>query len=252
MLNNLFEYLNVVDGWLAPYLSDLVRIGLYGAVSGFLALLIYVLLSNQSKLKKLKGEVKVLRNQMRVATLNYREMMQLSKKNVLVSLRLLGQTLKPCVLSSLPVILFMTWLSNYFSYTLPINGKTINVSIVPNTALVVVEPSKIAKQLGNGKYAVDIEAGERMWFSVDGKTVYEGIITDHPVPTIHKKRWWNSIIGNDAGYIRSNVPVDEIIFDLPRKQLIEGAPAWLSTWEFPFFLLLFVTSITTKVMFSIE
>jgi hypothetical protein len=252
MLIYFFQLLSSFDGWIAPYLSGLVRACLYGALSGVGALILYAVVSNQSRIKGLKSEARRLRKQMLDATLSYREMMQLSKKNLMVSLRLLGHALWPCLLSSLPPILFMAWMSIYQSYTLPTNGMPISVTFVPKTAPVVIEPSGISTEFGNGKRVIAVEPGQSMWFGIDGKTVYEGIITNPPVETVHKKRWWNAVMADAAGYIRSDAPVDKIVFDFPRKRFIEGGPAWLATWELPFFLLLFISGIVTKLVFKIE
>jgi len=252
MLVYLFDLLNWFDGWLAPYLSGLLRAGLYGALSGAGALVVYAAVSDQIRIKELKAETRLLRKQTLDASLTSLEMLQLSKKNLIASLRLLGHSLWPCLVSSLPPLLFMAWMSVYQSYTLPADGIPVSISFVPETARVVIEPSGISAERGNGKREVAVKPGQRMSFSVDGKTVYEGIFGDPPVESVHKKSWWNLLLADKTGYVRSDAPVEKIVFDFPRKRFIESGPDWLATWESPFFLLLSLSAIVTKLIFKIE
>lgn len=252
MFNHVFGLLNLFNGWLASFLPGLGRVCLYGAFSGVAALFLYSVISNQGRIAGLKSETRRLRKQMRDTNLKYGEMIQLSKINLVVSMRLLGHTLLPSILSSLPPISFILWLTIYHSYTLPTNGKLIAVTIVPETAQVVVEPSRISIETGNGKRAIAVEAGQSVRFASEGRTVYEGIITDPPVGAVRKKLWRSALVADEAGYIHSDVPVDEIMFDFPRKRFIEVGPTWLVTWEFPFFLSLLISAVTTKLVLKIE
>ena len=252
MLSHIFFVFNSLDGFLALFLSDFVRACVYGALSGTVAILLYSILSNQPRIKALKSETRRLREQMRNPTLIYQEMIRLSITNLAVSLRLLGYVFLPCLFSSIPPMLFILWLSTYHSYALPPGGTPIGVTFVPENEKIVIKPSWTGSDLGNGKRAISVEAGEKIWFGVEDRTIYEGIITEPPVRSVHKKRWWNALMADDTGYIRSDAAVDEIVFAFPRKRFFARGPVWVRTWEFPFAALCLISAITTKWVFKIE
>jgi hypothetical protein len=100
---------------------------------------------------------------------------------------------------------------------------------------------------GNGKREIIIAAGQPLRIVNQGKTVYEGIFAAPPLGQVHKKHWWNALVTHEAGYIYADAPIDEILFDLPRKRFVAEGPLWLATWEFPFFLGLTVATVTMKL-----
>jgi hypothetical protein len=43
------------------------------------------------------------------------------------------------------------------------------------------------------------------------------------------------MIDNAEGYLPRHAPIDELLLDLPRQEVIGAGPSWLRTWETPFF-----------------
>jgi hypothetical protein len=247
MFNGVLQLLNLCDGWLAMFLPDVLRVGLWGGLSGVAALGLYTVVSNQDRIAALKGETRRLRTQMRDATLTYGAMLQLNQQNLTVSLRLLGHTLLPGTLSAVPPMVCMMWISLCHTYTLPPAGQPIRVTLVPELTSAVIEPSHMRTDAGNGKREIILAAGQPLRIVNQGKTVYEGRIAAPPLGQVHKKHWWNALVANEAGYIYADAPIDEILFDLPRKRFVAEGPLWLATWEFPFFLGLTVATVTMKL-----
>ena len=252
MLNYLFLFYNSVDGFLALFLPGLPRTCLYGATSGALALFLFAVFSNQAKIRSLKSDTKRLRKLILDTKLHPREVIKLSRKNLTLSLNLLNVVFWPCIISSIPPIFTLLWLSAYHSYALPANGVNVTFSVTPEVPKLRIEYSDIGRDFGDGKRELAVEAGRSIRLGIEGRTAYEGIITDPPVKEVRKKHWWNFLIEDGAGYIRSEAPVETIVFDFPRKRFIEHGPIWLATWELPFSLSLFISAITTKYMFGIE
>lgn len=252
MFNSVFRLLNLYDGWLATFLPDVLRVCLLGALSGVTALILYVVVSHQDRIAALKSETRRLRAQMRDISLTYRDMMQLHKQHLITALRLLGHTLVPGILSTVPPLLCTLWMSAYHTYTLPTPGKPIRVTLVPELTSVVIEPSPIRYDVGNRQRAIAVETGQSLRITNQGRTVYEGAITDPPLGRVHKKHWWNTLAADEAGYIHADAPIDEIIFDFPRKRFIAGVPGWLATWELPFFLGLSASVVAIKLACKIE
>ncbi|MFW6202036.1 MAG: hypothetical protein ACOC8B_05630, partial [Gemmatimonadota bacterium] len=67
-----------------------------------------------------------------------------------------------------------------------------------------------------------------------------------PVEVVHKRRWWNLLFGNPAGYLPDGQPVEAVTVDLPARDLVGIGPDWLRGWEPAFFVALLVVSISLK------
>ena len=72
------------------------------------------------------------------------------------------------------------------------------------------------------------------------------------VPTIHKREWWNLLLGNRAGYLPDNSQLERLDLDLPPKQYLSVGPDWLKVWHVPFFGVLLLASLAIKVAARIE
>ena len=51
-----------------------------------------------------------------------------------------------------------------------------------------------------------------------------------PVTRIEKRQWWNAIIGNPAGYLPEQGPIDSVTIALPERQYLPVGPDWLRSW----------------------
>jgi hypothetical protein len=71
-------------------------------------------------------------------------------------------------------------------------------------------------------------------------------------PVIHKRVWWNLLIGNPAGYLPENAAVDQIEPELRPATYLSVGPAWARGWEAVLLLPLLITFIAIKVGFRIE
>ena len=73
-----------------------------------------------------------------------------------------------------------------------------------------------------------------------------------PVPVIHKRRWWNVLVGNPAGYLPDVSALDSISLGIPRREMHSMGPAWSRVWEAVFFTVYVSVSLSIKVMFKIR
>jgi hypothetical protein len=71
-------------------------------------------------------------------------------------------------------------------------------------------------------------------------------------PVVHKRQWWNALIGNPLGYLPDNASVEEVSLALQPKVLLRGVPGWMSGWEFPFLLAMFMFSMGIKIAFRLQ
>jgi len=68
---------------------------------------------------------------------------------------------------------------------------------------------------------------------------------------IHKKQWWNWLIGNPMGYLPAGGNIDQIMFNFKPKIILTMGPKWMHDWMFPFFMFFLVFSIAYKFILKI-
>src|SRR5699024_4894589 len=66
---------------------------------------------------------------------------------------------------------------------------------------------------------------------------------DAPVPVIHKRQWWNWLIGNPVGYLPDQGPVQRVHVDLPSPSYLPFGPGWMRSSATLFLAVLFVLSL---------
>ena len=76
-------------------------------------------------------------------------------------------------------------------------------------------------------------------------------VPDFPKPGIIFKDLM-PLIGNPAGYLPDDAPLERIEVDLPPKEYLALGPAWLRSWYAVFFAALLAASLAIKVAARIE
>jgi hypothetical protein len=252
MINSAFPVLNLVDGWLAVWVPDLARICIWGAVFGAGTLVIYFVLSDQTAIAELKRETRELRRRTLDPNLEKSEVLRLGWRNLAISFRLLAKTGVPSLLSALPVVVIVCWLSAYQGYGLNADNVPVELEILPTDQGVTFFPSEafIRKSEYNGFIAGDKCVQVRLF--CDGRLVYDGTPSCPPSGRVRKKVWWNLLVGSEVGYIDSRSTLEELQFRFPRKMFLHGVPIWMGTWELPFFLSLAAVALAIKMAFRVE
>lgn len=255
LLNLAYPLLDAFD-WSLSFLPAVLRVVVLGALSGALAMGLYVLFSNQERLRACKEEIRAIRVALNAAKDDFAETMRLSRRNLAASFKLLGVTLGPALLSSLPLLAIIGWLAAHYGYTVPAAGTPVPVAFLPAAAdgIAVEPPGALQGEAAGASRTLrwPAEAGPPPRFVDAGGPVYEGPPADLPATTVHKRLWWNWLLGNEAGYLRPDAAVDEITFALEPRILVPGVPSWLGGWEAVYFVTVLVTSLAIKVGFKIE
>ena len=86
----------------------------------------------------------------------------------------------------------------------------------------------------------------------DAGTVVERFLLSAPVPTIHKRQWWNALIGNPIGYLPDSSRLEWIELGLPQQEYLSVGPSWLRAWYVVFFGVLLAASLAIMVAARIE
>ena len=139
-------------------------------------------------------------------------------------------------------------LDNSYSYQAPSAGSIIKAQTEPFVPL----------QEGNGVHRSEGQAYSLTWpesGQIEIKEVTGDLIISVPsstqIPLVHKREWWNMLIGNPAGYVPESAPVNSVTFTLPHRELIDFGPRWLRSWLVFYFAVLMASAIAIKVKFKI-
>jgi uncharacterized membrane protein (DUF106 family) len=252
VLNLFFPVLDGLDAGLS-FLPPVLRVVLLGALSGALAMGLYVLLSNQDRIRAQKSEMQAIREALVAAKDDFALTMRLSKRNLAASFKLLGIVVGPALLSSLPLLVVIAWLAGQYAHETPAAGTPVPVAFDPAQDGIAVEPAAALVREGDGQsHLLWPASGAPVRFVDRAGLVYAGPPADVPATTVHKRVWWNWLWGNEAGYVRADAPVEAISFALPERRLVSGVPSWLGGWEAVYFLSVLVSSLAIKLGFKIE
>lgn len=251
LFNLPYPLLDAFDGSLG-FLPAVVRVVVLGILSGAVAMGLYVLLSNQARIRARKEEIQRIRAELAAAKDDFAETMRLSRRNLAASFKLLGVVIGPALLSSLPLLAVIGWLAAHYGYVLPAAGAPVPVAFEPAGAPVAVEPPEALASSPEGPRLFWPQPGALPRFVEGGSPAYQGPPADLPATIVHKWAWWNWLLGNEAGYVREDANLEAITFDLAPRVLVPGVPSWLGGWEAVYFVAVFAASLLIKFGFRIE
>lgn len=225
-----------------------IQLAIWAALTGKLSMLIYWLCSAQEKVTAAKTAALEARRALNSYDGHeFGEMWPLVGASLRGSARHFTVVLGPALLGSLPALALIVWVSNTFGVLPPAPGAAIVVSTSPDIKL-QAQPQNIENQ----RFIYpDPESTLTIASAATGAAIVT-LPTPDLAPVVHKRRWWNTLIGNPAGYLAADGAVDEIRFDYQQQTFIPFGPPWLRTWEAPYFLLLIITSLAIKFLFRID
>lgn len=244
-----------IDGFLV-FLPPAVRIALWGLVSGVLSMLLYAALSPQSKLSTVKAELQDARALLATADDSFDDLLQLVRRTLRLSFKHLGLVLLPAILASLPIISLLAWASNEFGYQFPAPGSSVALQVQPQSAA-----DKLGLQPAGEKLLRVNDGTLELPWPDDGTVVtlhdssgnmLLSLPSAAPVPSVHKRLWWNNLLGNPIGYLPENTDIDALFLEFPERRYLSLGPGWLGHWLTLFFGALVVSALLTKVILKID
>ena len=237
------------------FLSDFIRLFSWGVFAGVLGIVFYALISPQNTISRVKGALREAQGQLAASDESFDELWQLIKTTLTLSLKHLGLVFVPALVSSLPIICILAWASNQFSYHFPEPGELISLSAQPESAA-----SKLGWQSGATTPRYEDAIWQFEWpDQAQTLAVSDGVgnllLTIPPpaaIPQIHKQLWWNSLLGNPAGYLPHQSPVESVVISLPEQRYLPFGPAWVSNWLTLFFIAAMFSGMLAKWVFKIH
>lgn len=237
------------------FLPGLLRLGVWALLSAVATMWLYHRFSRQDQLAELKPKIKDAQKQLARYDGPMKGLWPLIGESMRLSGRQTGLTLWPALVASLPVLFVLVFLSNHYGHRLPEPGEDLAV-----TPVEAQSPPSQWRWRGDTSAAWhdDPDHWRLSWpetAAVLEAPRYGAVLTlplPAPVTVVHKQQWWNLLIGNPAGYLADDAPLEAVQLELERKRFLGFGPPWLGYWELPYLLLLVVFSVVIKIKFRIH
>jgi type II secretory pathway pseudopilin PulG len=228
-----------LDGLLSSLAAPTLRLALWGVIAAAVSMGVYWLLSPQTRIVQAKADALAARRALDAYDGEFATAWPLIGRVLRTAVRQLGLVTWPALLGSLPVLALLVWLSTAYGHAFPDDGADIPVRALPEAGATRAQP-------------VPAEGGHQVVVLDDTGHVVERILLSAPVPTIHKRQWWNALVGNPIGYLPDSSPLEWIELGLPQREYLSFGPAWLRAWYVVFFGVLLAASLAIKVAARIE
>lgn len=244
-----------IDNFFEPFTSDFVRIALWAFISALVTSLVFKKLSNPDKISALKVTLKAKQKELNDHDGEFSELKGLALETMKLSIKRMGLTFLPAMLASIPIIFVLTHLSNNYGLEHPQVGKNLPISVTwedkNQISKIIIKTNSNEKIVDN----IDSITWPKATETIELLESNNLSIVKFPLEIsgiIHKKQWWNSLIGNPAGYINDESQVNRIEFRFKPKKIINIGPSWMHGWLFVFFFLTFAFSIVFLFIFKIK
>jgi hypothetical protein len=238
LLDLLSPALSWVDERLAAVLSTMARVVVWGSVAAVASMALYWLLSPQQQLARIAGDERALRIALRDRDADVADGLASAMSLLRLAITRIGLMLLPVLIAAVPVVGLMTWLQTHYAHALPPPGQTVSVR---------VEPSIL-----QGRWVVSDDGIPRVDVTNAQDVVVHSQPITSPIPLVHKRAWWNTLIGNPLGYLPDQGPVERIEIGLPEKRYSSVGPDWIRGWEAPFLAALLLGSLALKLILRIQ
>jgi hypothetical protein len=231
-----------LDMRLAVVLPAAWRLVLWSVVAAVLSMALYWWLSPQKRIGEAKRQLAASKGALDRFNGEFKEALPLMRAMLSQALRQVGLVVGPALVAMVPVLCLITWLSTTYGHSFPKTGAAIRVQTSPETFAATLSPAPATAEASHPHLLLTDGAGQM---------VHEQVL-EAPVTTLHKRQWWNVLIGNPAGYLPDALGVERVDIELSRNQYLPFGPVWLRGWEAVFFVGLFITALAIKLGFRIH
>lgn len=219
-------------------LPDVARLVVWGVVAAVLSTGLYALLAPQRTIARLMLEERQLKAALRGTDVAMADGMRAARRLLVLALARIALTLGPVLAASVPVLSLMVWLDTRYAHELPLPGQ------IP---AVRVQPASV-----QGQWIWEAGQAPRIELAGDCGEFQQVLSLHVAVPVMHKRTWWNGLVGNPAGYLAAECLAERIDVDLPARHYLSIGPDWLRGWEAPFVGALLAVSLGLKLAFRLR
>jgi hypothetical protein len=240
----LLDLPSVLLDWCDAMLAILppaLRIVAWAALTAAGSMWLYVALSPQRRIVAARTEAIAARRALAEYDGPFEGAWSLISRTLGTAMRSLWLVLPAAVLSSLPALVMLVWLSNAYGYRFPDAPDPVDAR--------VDRPGFDARLVADSNAGAT--AAKRLEV-LDGQgTVRVTVPLARPTPIVEKRHWWNVLIGNPGGYLPPASPVERVQLDLPQTDILTIGPTWLRSWMPLFFTVLVICSLLIKKIHKI-
>lgn len=205
-------FFDFVDRSLLGALPPLARLILWAIAGAAASLTLYRLLSPQRRIAEAKAAALSARRRLNAHDGDLESALPLMRQSLKAALRHVGLVFPAALVASVPVLALLVWLDAAYGYQLPQDQQAPAVSVEPATYSGQWQP--------NGSIEVRDQGGAEV----------ARLTLAQPITQIGKRQWWNTIIGNPAGYLPEQGPIESVTIALPERQYLPIGPQWLRSW----------------------
>lgn len=241
----------VIDTILAGFLSETIRLIIWGLAAGAGSMGLYWLTSPQNKLEQAKQDSIAARKALAAYEGDFDGIFPLVARSLSTSFRHLGLAIGPALLGSLPVIFLMVWMSGTYGYRLPEAGTQVPLTAIGQTAPLAWSNGALSDP-DRPLSVTWPDSTETLTLSSPNGDTLLTLPLSHPVPVKHKHVWWNILFANPLGSLPGDAPVEAIEIGLEPQIFVPFGPGWMQGWEAPFILVVLIASIAIKLIFRIR
>jgi hypothetical protein len=238
----LFAWLDDVLGAFAP---PWLRLALWGLIAAAVSMGAYLVLSPQRRIARAKADALAARRALDAYDGEFSGAWPLIRNVLRSACRQLALVTWPAILSSLPVLALLAWMSTTYGHGFPLQTDAVSIRTVPEDFDARLEALPLpggGSSMPQHEIVVTDRSGHEL----------QRLPWEAPVATIHKREWWNVLLGNPAGYLPDQGPLERIDLDIPAKEYLPVGPAWLKAWYVLFFGVLLTASLAIKISARIE
>jgi hypothetical protein len=240
-----FDWVQLVLDLALPPAASLA---LWALLAAFLSMWVYGKFSNQSALSRIKPLQKAASKRLAVYDGPFDGLMPLIKENLSLSGKHMWLTLFPATLATLPLLFILPWLSNTFGAYFPEAGTPVLVKVESYTPYELHwETGGEIENTGTSRWLIPWpKAASPLSLLSKDNTATFTLPPTQASTVLHKRQWWNMLLGNPAGYLPQDNIVETVYLELPEVQVFPYGPVWLRGWLPLFMLCLFSFSLFFK------
>ena len=238
--------LSWLDGGLGALAPPTLRLALWGLIGGVASMALYWLLSPQRKIAGAKAAALRARRDLDAYDGEFADAWPLIGNMLRLALRQLRLVLWPALVASAPAICLLAWASSNYGYSFPGTLTDVAVRTSPSQLQAEVETPPLSAVPRADAPAPRIVVADQAGH------VISTIPWAAPIATIHKRQWWNLLVGNPAGYLPDDAAVERIELELVPNEYLPFGPSWLRPWYGVFFAALLAGSLALKLAARIE
>jgi len=248
--------LSLFDDMIEPFTNAFIRLVFWAGIAASISSVIFKKLSNPKKISALKVKLKIMQDQLNQHEGEFTELKKLAINTIKLSMERMVLTFIPALLASVPVIFLLTYLSNRYELQQPTAQEVVPITINwenldTNNTVSVFNGNVLIKR--EDVRSIIWPEKDQVFRLIDNTTNLEVLMFPSPISSvIHKKQWWNSLIGNPAGYLDEDSQITNIQFNYQQQEIISFGPKWIRGWLFIFFFMTLVFSVAFLFIFKIK